>query len=146
MASQKLDSAQSDKKLSDPWANFLTTSSLKYHLVCRELPLVKDPENFPSSSFTDCLILFVAARSQSSAVPDTVQTHIQTHKRTHIFFFFLPLPKGLVWFMPLVKVWVGLKEIMVRLSWDCGAFLNWCRLLHVHHIRPCSPEITHQRI
>lgn len=68
-------------------------------------------------------------------------------KWTHTHTFpFLPSPKGLVWFMPFVRVWVGLKEIMVWLPWECGAFLNWCLFLHVHHIRPCSLQITHQSL
>lgn len=68
-------------------------------------------------------------------------------KWTHTHTFpFLPSPKGLVWFMPFVRVWVGLKEIMVWLPWECGAFLNWCLFSHVHHIRPCSLEITHQSL
>lgn len=68
-----------------------------------------------------------------------------THKHTHDFPL-LPSPKGLVWFMPFVRVWEGLKEIMVRLLWNCGSFLNWSLFSHVHHIRPCSLEITHQSL
>lgn len=46
-----------------------------------------------------------------------------THTHTHNLPF-LPSPKGLVWFMPFVRVWVGLKEIMVRLLWNCGSLIG----------------------
>ena len=45
------------------------------------------------------------------------------HRHTHNLPF-LPSPKGLVWFMPFVRVWVGLKEIMVRLLWNCGSLIG----------------------
>lgn len=63
------------------------------------------------------------------------RAHTRMHKHTHDLPL-LPSPKGLVWFMPFVRVWVGLKEIMVRLLWNCGSFLNWSLFSHVHHIHP----------
>lgn len=126
------------------WEHRVLTYGSEYHLVRLELPFhCSFPENvssFPSLAVLSCLLL-------ASLWGPLCQIHTHTETNTHAHTFaFLPSPKGLVWFMPFVRVWVGLKEIMVWLPWECGAFLNWCLFSHVHHIRPCSLEITHQSL
>lgn len=126
------------------WEHRLLTYGSEYHLVRLELPFrCSFPENvssFPSLAVLSCLLL-------ASLWGPLCQIHTRTETNTHAHTFpFLPSPKGSVWFMPFVRVWVGLKEIMVWLPWECGAFLNWCLFSHVHHIRPCSLEITHQSL
>lgn len=78
-------------------------------------PRWRSLENSPLFPSLTCLISFVTGQSLSSTVLDTIYTHTS--------------PKGSVWFMPFVRVWVCLKEIMVLLRWECGAFLNWCLFL-----------------